>query len=81
MSMLNELAGSMDTLKEQSVAKMDPFDEKLEEEMKEVETKHKECVELIPQKSEEIQKLKESALVTLGAKSMLAKIINSRPKK
>ena len=54
----------------------DNIEERIEEEIKIMEEKHTTVLEQIRVKSEELSRLKESALIIVGAKSMLSRLKN-----
>ena len=60
-----------------SIQEINTMDEKVEAELKIIDEKHTMVVEQIRVKSEELNKLKESALIIIGAKSVLLKLTNS----
>ena len=53
----------------------DNLHEKIQEELKLLEEKNTAVIDQIKTKTEEISRLKESALLIMGAKSILSKII------
>ena len=50
----------------------------LEKELEDVETKYTTIIEELKKRNEEIQKLKENALVLTGAKAILTKLVGSK---
>lgn len=51
----------------------------LQKELEEVETKYASIIEELKRKNEDVQRLKENALVMTGAKAILTKLIGSKP--
>lgn len=60
-----------------SVQEITNMEEKVEAELKVIDEKHTMIVDQIRVKSEELAKLKESALIIIGAKSVLLKLTNA----
>ena len=60
-----------------SVQEITNMEEKVEAELKVIDEKHTMIVDQIRVKSEELTKLKESALIIIGAKSVLLKLTNA----
>jgi len=60
-----------------SVQEITNMEEKIEAELKVIDEKHTMVVDQIRVKSEELAKLKESALIIIGAKSVLLKLTNA----
>ena len=60
-----------------SIQEITTMDEKVQAELKVIDEKHTMVVDQIRVKSEELAKLKESALIIIGAKSVLLKLTNA----
>lgn len=60
-----------------SIQEIVTMEEKVEAELKVIDEKHTMVVDQIRVKSEELNKLKESALIIIGAKSVLLKLTNT----